>query len=49
MKKIFFALTLLLALNLAAKDKRPNILFVFSSVTTTLRTPLARTTVGLRR
>ena len=30
MKKIFFALTLLLALNLAAKDKRPNILFVFS-------------------
>ena len=30
MKKLIFVLNLLVALNVSAKDKRPNILFVFS-------------------
>ena len=30
MKKLIFLLTLLVSLNVSAKDKRPNILFVFS-------------------
>ena len=30
MKKLFFALTFLMAISVSAKDKHPNILFVFS-------------------